>query len=82
MLIGMDLAGGLLFYLLAWLVTIGILWVRELWRLKRGYDLQLSKGRLFSCDHCRYVFLFEDDSNITRCPRCNSMCILRKKKNY
>ena len=79
MLLEMDLAAGLFFYLGFWLITVVILWARELWRLHRSDELKMSRGRLFSCDNCQYVFLHEEPENLTRCPRCNAVCILRKK---
>ena len=78
-MIGLDMSGGIVLYLVLWLVAIAFLWIRELLRARRAEQMAI-RGRLFTCDKCRNVFLYEDTSNITRCPRCNSMCILRKKR--
>jgi rubrerythrin len=51
------------------------------WRNKVN-DWKISNSRLFRCDHCQYAFLTKENTNITRCPRCNGMCILRKKRKY
>lgn len=78
-MIGLDFADGLFIYLTAWLVTLTILWGRELWR-KKVNSWQVSSGQLFTCDKCHYAFLTKDNTNITRCPRCNSMCLVRKRR--
>ena len=79
-MIGISLTTGLLIYLFLWLITITILWVRELFRAKR-HDWRISNNRLFRCNSCHFSFLVKDEhTNIVRCPRCNSMCILFKKE--
>ncbi len=79
-MITVDFSDALFVYLFIWILTIGILWARELWRLK-AYDWSLSsKDKLCFCDHCHYAFLVKNNENITRCPRCNEMCILRKRR--
>ncbi|QSH40101.1 hypothetical protein P0136_01435 [Lentisphaerota bacterium ZTH] len=80
-MIGINLSTGMLIYLILWLVTIAILWARELWRVKVT-DWRISRSHLFRCDHCQYAFLTKENSNITRCPRCNAMCILRKNNSF
>jgi len=80
-MISLDFSAGLFIYLMLWLLTIVILWARELWRLRHN-DWRVSNSRLFSCDHCHYAFVTKEDTNITRCPRCNSMCILRKRRHF
>jgi uncharacterized paraquat-inducible protein A len=77
-MIGIDYGNGFIIYLLLWLVTIAILWIRELLRTK-SYNWDLTKSKLFHCDHCHYAFT-SHGSNVTRCPRCNNMCIVRKKR--
>ena len=78
-MIGVDLPTGLLIYLFLWLITITVLWIRELWRI-RAHDWSISNNRLFRCNSCHYSFLVKDEhANLVRCPRCNAMCILFKK---
>jgi transcription initiation factor IIE alpha subunit len=79
-MIGLDLTTGLLIYLFAWLITIAILWIRELRRIKT-YDWNISNNSLFRCNSCHYSFLVKDEqAHLVRCPRCNAMCILFKKQ--
>jgi transcription initiation factor IIE alpha subunit len=79
-MIELDLTTGLLIYLFLWLITIAILWVRELRRIK-AHDWSISNNRLFRCNSCHYSFLVKDEhTNLVRCPRCNAMCILLKKQ--
>lgn len=78
-MIGMDVANGFLFYLLFWIVTLAILWWREIRRQHR-HDWKINNNRLFTCDQCHYAFLTRDENNVARCPRCNSMCIIRKRR--
>jgi uncharacterized paraquat-inducible protein A len=80
-MIGIDLSDGFIIYLLAWLFTLAFLWVRELWRLK-SYDWSVTQGQLFTCDNCHYAFLTKSRNNVSRCPRCNAMCIIRKKRKF
>ena len=78
-MIGLDLTTGLLIYLFAWLITIAILWIRELRRI-RAHDWSISNNSLFRCNSCHYSFLVKDEqAHLVRCPRCNTMCILFKK---
>ena len=68
-------------YLLAWLLTIGILWGRRI-RHDSVTEWNLHKTRLFRCDQCHYAFVNKENVTITRCPRCNSICIFRKRKRF
>lgn len=79
-MITIDYVTAFIIYLFAWLLTLAILWAREIWRLK-NYDWTLSsKERLCHCDNCHFAFLIKHGENITRCPRCNEMCIMRKRR--
>lgn len=65
-----------------WVVIITALWIRHEYKSK-ALDWTISKDQLYSCSKCHYSFLAKDDSgNITRCPRCNEMCFLKKKKFF
>jgi len=68
-------------YVLAWFFTIGVLWAREHWRSRRN-SWDISKDKLCFCDNCHFAFLVKPDENISRCPRCNGICILRKRRNF
>ncbi len=78
-MIRMNYSQGLLLYLLVWLVVLVFLWGREFLRL-RHRDWKLSKKKLFHCRQCHFSFLNrQDDGNMTRCPRCNAVCLSRKE---
>lgn len=65
-----------------WVVIITFLWIRHEYR-KKHQDWTISKDQLYTCSKCHYSFLAKDDrGNITRCPRCNEMCFLKKKKFF
>lgn len=80
-MIPMEFQYGFYLYIAIWLLTIIILWAREMWR-EKAYDWELSQDRLCVCDGCHYAFLIKHNENITRCPRCNEMCILRKRQRF
>lgn len=64
-----------------WVVIITLLWIRHEYK-KRSFDWTTTKEQLYSCTNCHYSFLAKHDGNITRCPRCNEMCFLKKKKFF
>ncbi len=68
-------------YLMIWLITIAILWSRKIWR-DNAHDWNLNKSRLFRCDKCHYAFINKENTTITRCPRCNSICVFRKRRRF
>ncbi|MDD3119498.1 MAG: hypothetical protein PHQ27_09985 [Victivallales bacterium] len=80
-MIPIDIATGFFIYLLLWMLTIAILWGRKLWR-DHAQEWMLSKNRLFRCDSCHYAFINKENTTITRCPRCNNICIFRKHRRF
>ena len=69
-------------FVFIWVVLITFLWLRHEYR-KSSSDWTTTKEQLYSCSKCHFSFLAKDDSgNITRCPRCNEMCFLKKKKFF
>lgn len=70
-------------YVILWLLFLVILWVRLEMRSRKGYDWSVVKERLYFCDNCHFSFLSQHDSeNVTRCPRCNELCFIRKRKRF
>ena len=70
-------------YLLSWLIILVILWVRQEMRQKKAYDWSGVKEGVEFCDNCDLSFLSQHDSeNVTRCPRCNELCFIRKRKRF
>lgn len=69
-------------YITFWVIVLAFLWYRD--ELKKpADDWTLAKDHLYICSRCHLSFLAKDDSaNITRCPRCNEMCFLKRKKNF
>lgn len=65
-----------------WLALLGILWFREE-RRSRKSEWSVVKDQLYLCDKCHFAFLARHDrEHITRCPRCNEMCFIRKRKRF
>ena len=69
-------------YITFWVIVLAFLWYRD--ELKKpSDDWTFAKDHLYICSRCHLSFLAKDDSaNITRCPRCNEMCFLKRKKNF
>ncbi len=63
----------------AWFLFIVILWCRELYRVK-SFNWRLSNSTLFHCDSCHHSFIIKESVNLTRCPRCNAICICRRRR--
>ncbi|OGV55128.1 MAG: hypothetical protein A2X49_15520 [Lentisphaerae bacterium GWF2_52_8] len=80
-MIPLDMHYGFVIYLFIWFVLISFLWGRELWK-QVVYDWSLSKDRLGSCGRCHYAFLVGPGENITRCPRCNEVCIIKNQRRF
>ena len=69
-------------YIYLWFFAVAILWFKEISRMRKG-DWSIAKEKLYKCDNCHLSFLSHDDSeNVTRCPRCNEMCFIRKRKRF
>jgi len=69
-------------YLSLWVILLACLWYREE-RKRPPEDWTIAKDHLYTCSSCHLSFLAKDDSsNITRCPRCNEMCFLKRKKRF
>ena len=67
------------FYFLLWLLLILLLWRREEARVRRN-GWRISRSQLFHCDNCHNSFVNRDrNASICRCPRCNAMCIRRRR---
>ena len=70
-------------YICIWLVLLVVLWIREEIRTRRRSVWTVVKEKLYVCDKCHLVFLAShDQEHITRCPRCNEMCFIRKRKHF
>ena len=74
---GINYADALLALLLSFCAYLVWLWHRERRRLRRN-EWRLSSSQLFHCDQCHYSFIPEEPVTLTRCPRCNTICIKRK----
>ena len=70
-------------YLLLWLVVLVCLWVRNELRRRESYGWSVVKKRLYFCDNCHFSFLARNaGENVSRCPRCNELCFIRKTKRF
>ncbi len=77
-MINLTYAEGIFFYVLLSLATIVILWARELWR-NRAYSWESSSRRVLNCPGCHVSFIAPENTNVTRCPRCNAICFYKKR---
>ena len=77
-MINLTYAEGIFFYVLLSLSTIVILWARELWR-NRAYSWESSSRRVLNCPGCHVSFIAPENTNVTRCPRCNAICFYKKR---
>ncbi len=76
-MIGVTFSQGIFVYLVLWLALIAVLYLRSSRRRAKIHSSQVE-SHLFSCDRCHYAFLNKDQINLTRCPRCNAICIRRR----
>ena len=66
-------------YISLWLIILAILWFREERRAAKS-DWAVVKKKLYLCDKCHLSFLAShDQEHITRCPRCNTVCLRRHR---
>ena len=77
-MINLTYSSAIFFYLLLTLGLIIVLWARELWR-NRAYSWESDSRKVINCPGCHVSFTVEDNANVTRCPRCNSICFYRKR---
>lgn len=71
-------------YLVVWLISLSILWFRDELRRRKSYSgWSVVKKRLYFCDNCHFSFLARNaGENVSRCPRCNELCFIRKSKRF
>ena len=79
-MIEITYADGFFIFLLAWLVLLAVLAWREQLRCKR-HKWQLINSNLFHCDNCHHSFIPDEELNLCRCPRCNAVCIRRRRRD-
>ena len=78
-MIGTDYATALFAMMVVLLGGVLGLWLLSMRRAKRNAWQRLDSG-LFDCDHCHHVFLNKESGHLTRCPRCNAICIRRRRR--
>ncbi len=69
----------LLILLMISLGTIFLLWLRFTMRVAK--EKPEPESTLFDCDNCHFAFVEKEPVNLTRCPRCNAICIRRKRRH-
>ena len=67
-------------YLLLWLLLLAYLARREYVRRKE-HRWQSMDNNLFHCDKCHLSFVPRERINLCRCPRCNAVCIKRRRRD-
>ena len=75
---GISFAEFFTMLLIAGLIYIAWLWLRESNRQRRN-AWQLSNRQLFHCNTCHHSFVPKHPVSLCRCPRCNNVCILRRR---
>ncbi len=61
------------------LAAVAVLMVRETLRRRKNY-WEMGGSKLFECKNCHYSFVSQNEANVSRCPRCNSICFRRSRK--
>lgn len=70
-------------YICAWVLLLAVLWLLHEIRQRKTPEWFVVKERLYHCPNCYLSFMAQHDSeNITRCPRCNEMCFLKKRRHF
>lgn len=70
-------------YFAVWFFVIAAMWFFDELRKRKTYQDSVVKERLYFCGNCHFIFMAKTDSeHITRCPRCNEMCFLKKRKRF
>jgi hypothetical protein len=67
------------FYIFASIFAMGILWIRELMR-KKNYEWATSEGAVCICDKCHFAFLVKPGESLAECPRCEDICVIKKRR--
>lgn len=78
-MITLSYGNAFFFYVLIWLIAIAVLCLREFRRVRNNF-WETGNRKLFECGSCHYSYLGSDESNVSRCPRCNAICFRRVKK--
>lgn len=79
-MIALSYTDAFFLYLLAWLLLLGFLTWRENLRSKRHHH-QIFKSSVFHCSKCHHIFVEDKQMNLHRCPRCNAICIRRRRRD-
>ena len=78
-MIALSYAEVFFLYLLIWLLFLGFLAWRENLRNNRHHR-QIFKSNVFHCNECHHTFVPDEQVNLHRCPRCNAVCIRRRRR--
>ncbi|HRR28688.1 MAG TPA: hypothetical protein P5270_04935 [Victivallales bacterium] len=65
-------------YIVFCLLSILLLWIRELIRLK-SYQWYISSPSICICSKCHRGFLVKAGEKLANCPRCNDICVIKRK---
>lgn len=76
---GISYSAFFLIVVICFLALLAVLTVREALRRRRNY-WELGGEKLFECKNCHYSFVSKNEDNVSRCPRCNSICFRRRRK--
>ena len=78
-MIALSYADAFFIYLLLWMCLFAFLGWKARQRQKKHY-WQITNTNLFHCDRCHHIFVPSERLNLCRCPRCNAVCIRKKRR--
>ena len=61
-------------------VALALSWARERWRAA-SVEWNLSQQQLCRCRECGYIFLSGRIESMSRCPHCQNLTRVRKRKS-
>jgi len=77
-MIAVRIETGFLVYLVVMLVALCGLAVWEMWR-RRVQEWSVSEEQLAQCTECNYTFIVRRNEAVARCPRCLTLCPMRRR---
>ena len=78
-MIAVDLGFGFLMYLFVLFGLLIGLVIAEVWRTQ-VHEWHVSEEKLSRCDECNCAFVADRSESVVRCPRCGTLCSLRRRK--
>lgn len=71
-MIKLDISVAVFLYLLGTVIIIFLLWI-FLDRKSKINSYKVDRKDVWQCSVCRYVYIDQKDTDLSRCPRCKSI---------